>query len=100
MHHAQWDPRQVLKITRIINAPRQEVFEAWTNAEQGKHWMCPEGSSVSFAELELGVGGTFRSDMHIDGADLVHPGISREITPPAKLVFTWVLKHTHLRESL
>ena len=100
MHHAQWDPRHVLKITRIINAPRQDVFEAWTNAEQVKHWMCPEGSSVSFAELDVRVGGTFRIDMRIDEADTVHTGIYHEITPPAKLVFTWVSKHTHHRESL
>jgi uncharacterized protein YndB with AHSA1/START domain len=54
MSHAQRDPGHVLKITRIIHAPRQEVFEAWTNAASVKQWMCPEGSSVSFVELDGG----------------------------------------------
>ena len=100
MSRAQRDPGQVLKITRIIHAPRQEVFEAWTNAESVKQWMCPEGSFVSFVELDVRVGGAFRVDMRIDGADTIHTGIYREILPPDKLVFTWVSKHTHYRESL
>jgi uncharacterized protein YndB with AHSA1/START domain len=100
MSYAQRDPGHVLKITRIIHAPRQEMFEAWTNAASVKQWMCPEGSSVSFVELDVRVGGAFRVDMHIDGADTIHTGIYREIIPPEKLVFTWVSKHTHYRESL
>jgi uncharacterized protein YndB with AHSA1/START domain len=100
MSHAQRDAEHALKLTRIINAPRQEVFEAWTNAESVKQWMCPEGSSVSFVELDVRVGGAFRVDMHIDGADTIHTGIYREIISPEKLVFTWVSKHTHYRESL
>jgi uncharacterized protein YndB with AHSA1/START domain len=61
--------------------PRQEVFEAWTNAESVKQWMCPEGSSVSFVELDVRVGGAFRVDMHVDGVDTIHTGIYREIIP-------------------
>ncbi len=100
MYHAQRDPRHVLTMTRIIHAPRQEVFEAWTHAESVKRWICPEGSSVSFVELDVRVGGAFRIDMLINGADMVHTGIYREIIPPEKLVFTWVSEHTHYRESL
>lgn len=100
MDHTQGDLQHVLKISRIIHAPRKAVFEAWTNAESVKQWMCLEGSSVSFVELDVQVGGAFRIDMHTDGADTVHTGIYREITPPEKLVFTWVSRHTHYRESL
>jgi uncharacterized protein YndB with AHSA1/START domain len=100
MDHTQRDLQHALKISRVIHAPRQEVFEAWTTAESVKQWMCPEGSSVSFVELDVQVGGAFRIDMHTDGADTVPTGIYREITPPEKLVFTWVSRHTHYRESL
>jgi uncharacterized protein YndB with AHSA1/START domain len=100
MSDALRDAGHALKITRIIHASRQEVFEAWTNAELVKQWMCPEGSSVSFVELDVRVGGAFRVDMHVDGADTIHTGIYREIIPPEKLVFTWVSRHTHYRESL
>jgi uncharacterized protein YndB with AHSA1/START domain len=100
MSHGQRDPRYVLKLTRIISASPKEVFEAWTTAESVKQWMCPEGSSVSFAELDVRVGGAFRIDMHVNGADIVHTGTYREIVPAEKLVFTWLSKHTHFRESL
>lgn len=100
MDHTQSDRQHVLKISRIIHAPRQEVFEAWTKAESVKQWMCPEGSSVSFVELDVQVGGAFRIAMNTEGTDTVHTGTYREITPPEKLVFTWVSRHTHYRESL
>ena len=99
MFHAQ-NPLHTLKIRRILPASRQEVFEAWTTAEYVKQWLCPEGSSVSFVELDVRVGGAFRVDMHIGEEDVVHTGVYREILFPEKLVFTWVSEHTHYRESL
>jgi uncharacterized protein YndB with AHSA1/START domain len=101
MFHTQRDSRHTLKISRIIPASRKEVFEAWTTAESLKQWICPEDSSVSFIELDVRVGGTFRIEMqHADEGEMVLTGIYREIRPPEKLVFTWVSKHTHYRDSL
>ncbi len=101
MFHAQRDPRHTLKMSRIIPASREEVFEAWTTAESLKQWIGPEDSSVSFIELDVRVGGTFRIEMqHADEGEMVLTGTYREIRPPEKLVFTWVSKHTHFRDSL
>ena len=101
MFHAQRDARHTLKMSRIIPASRKEVFEAWTTAESLKQWICPEDSSVSFIELDVRVGGTFRIEMqHADEGEMVLTGTYREIRPPEKLVFTWVSKHTHFRDSL
>jgi uncharacterized protein YndB with AHSA1/START domain len=101
MFHAQRDPRHTLKMSRIIPASREEVFEAWTTAESLKQWIGPEGSSISFIELDVRVGGTFRIEMqHADEGEMVLTGVYREIRPPEKLVFTWVSKHTHFRDSL
>lgn len=101
MFHTQRDSRHTLKISRIIPASRKEVFEAWTTAESLKQWICPEDSSVSFIELDVRVGGTFRIEMqHADEGEMVLTGIYREIRPPEKLVFTWVSKRTHFRDSL
>ncbi len=95
------DPPPMLKITRIIRASRQEVFDAWTNPASVKQWMCLEGSTVSFIELDVRVGGAFRIDMrHPDGETTVLTGVYREVIPPKKLVFTWLSKHTKYRESL
>ena len=101
MSETQRDPRHELKIARIIPAPREEVFEAWTTAESLKEWICPEGSSVSHIELDVQIGGTFRIELqHVEEGEMVITGIYREIRPPEKLVFTWVSKHTHYRDSL
>jgi uncharacterized protein YndB with AHSA1/START domain len=95
------DAQPELKITRYILAPQQVVFDAWTTAESMKEWMCPEGTTASFVELDLRVGGSFRINMHIAGMeDLLHTGVYREILPPEKLVFTWVSQHTHFQASL
>lgn len=82
------DPH-MLTITRIFTASSQMVFDAWTNAESVRQWMCPEAGSVALAELDVRVGGTFRIEMLVDGVRTVHTGIYREITPLEKLVFTW-----------
>jgi uncharacterized protein YndB with AHSA1/START domain len=101
MSRAQRDPRYTLKLSRIIPASREEVFEAWTTAESLKQWICLEDSSVSFIELDVRVGGTFRIEMqHAVEGEMVLTGVYREIRPPEKLVFTWVSKHTHYRDSL
>jgi uncharacterized protein YndB with AHSA1/START domain len=100
MFHAQQNSPLVLKITRVLQACREEVFDAWTNPESMRAWMCPKGASVSLVELDLRVGGGFRIDMHYDNEDTVHTGTYREISPPEKLVFTWVSEQTHYRESL
>lgn len=85
MFHAQRDPRHTLKMSRIIPASRKEVFEAWTTAESLKQWICPEDSSVSFIELDVRVGGTFRIEMHhVDEGAMVLTGIYREIRPPGE----------------
>lgn len=89
-----------LRITMIMQVPRQEVFDAWITPENLKQWMCPEGASVSFVEFDVRIGGAFRVDMRVDGADTVHTGIYWEILPPEKLVFTWISKNTLDRASL
>jgi uncharacterized protein YndB with AHSA1/START domain len=63
MVYAQSDDPPVLKITRILNATRQEVFAAWTDPASVKQWLCPEGASVVRVELDVRVGGAFRIDM-------------------------------------
>lgn len=92
-------PQPELKISRMIHAPRQEVFDAWTTAESMRAWMCPEDGSVTFVELDLRVGGAFRIEMRVGGSASVHTGIYQEILPPERLVFTWVSRRTHYRAS-
>jgi uncharacterized protein YndB with AHSA1/START domain len=89
-----------LIVSRLLNAPCQAVFAAWTTAEHVQRWMCPEGATVAVAALDVRVGGAFRIDMLVNGVQTAHTGVYREIRPPHRLVFTWVSAHTHFRPTL
>ncbi len=50
--------------SRIVNAPRQLVFQAWTDPAHLKEWWGPAGFTNTFHEFELRVGGKWRFIMH------------------------------------
>jgi hypothetical protein len=47
-------------ITRVFDAPRSIVFEAWTKAEHVVHWWDPSGAPLSVCEIDLRPNGAFR----------------------------------------
>jgi len=47
----------ILKVSRLIKAPRERVFAAWTNVEDLYNWFGPKESEVKAARLDLRVGG-------------------------------------------
>ena len=79
-----------LQVSRLIRAPRERVFAAWTVAAQIKNWFGPATCRVTDAQIDLRVGGHYRFQVvnEPDGA-LAVGGEYREIAAPAKLVFTW-----------
>lgn len=89
-----------LQIVRILPAPPEEAFEAWTNGDSLKQWMCPGSTFVPIVELEARVGGRFRIVMRDQGGDYIHTGQYREIRPPERLVFTWVSATTRGKPTL
>ena len=80
--------RQIV-ITRLFNAPRELVFEAWTKAEHVAHWWDPSGVPLVVCEIDLRPNGAFRwVNRAPDGGEgYSFAGIYREIVPPEKLVF-------------
>jgi uncharacterized protein YndB with AHSA1/START domain len=79
-----------LVITRIFNAPRELVFEMWTNPEHLTRWWGPTDFTLPSCEIDFKVGGKYRYCMHApDGEDHWVWGVYQEITPPEKLIFTW-----------
>lgn len=50
--------------TRLINAPRETVFRAWTDPDVLKEWWGPKGFTNTFEMFDLRVGGTWRFIMH------------------------------------
>lgn len=80
---------RVLVMTRVFEAPRELVFQTWTEPEHLIHWSCPNGFTLTHCEGELRAGGAWRSCMRSpEGRDLWLGGVYREVTAPERLVFT------------
>lgn len=76
-------------ITRVFDAPRARVFEAWTKAGHLKQWFSPDGFTVPECEVDFRVGGSWRLCMRSpEGEDFRSNGIYCEIVPPERIVFT------------
>jgi uncharacterized protein YndB with AHSA1/START domain len=77
-------------MTRVFDAPRELVFEAWTRPELLKRWLYgPEEWPLAVCEIDLRVGGALRFVWrHRDGRDMGMSGVYREIAPSERLVFT------------
>ncbi len=80
-----------LILTRMLNAPRELVFKAWTSPEHIQQWMQPEpGMVVPMVSMDLRVGGKFRIQMKKpDGEFFTAAGEFREVKEPERLVYTW-----------
>lgn len=77
-----------MTITRLINAPRERVWEAFTNPEQIVKWWGPNGFTNTTESMEVKPGGVWRFMMHgPDGTDWPNLISYLEVTPPERLVF-------------
>jgi uncharacterized protein YndB with AHSA1/START domain len=80
-------PLPQVTITRVFDAPRKLVFQAWTNSERMKRWWGPNGFTTLRCELDPRPGGVIRIDLRAaDGKVFPHRGTVREIVPPERLV--------------
>lgn len=79
-----------ISMTRIFNAPRRLVFEAYTKPHLLSRWLLgPEGWTMPVCEIDLAVGGRYRYVWrHKDGREMAMGGVYREIVVPERLVTT------------
>lgn len=84
-------PVSALRIERGFAWTREKVFRAWTSPEAVKQWWGPPGYECPSAEIDLRVGGAYRLAMRQlpNGEPFFTTGVFREVTPPARLVYTW-----------
>lgn len=76
-------------ITRIINAPRELVFDCWTKEEHLKRWYFPNTCTVKFNPVDLRVDGGFHGAIIPPSGEYCwFRAIFKEIDRPGKLVFT------------
>jgi uncharacterized protein YndB with AHSA1/START domain len=75
-------------ITRLINAPQELVFDAWTDPEQVGQWWGPSGFTTTTHKMEVKPGGVWRFVMHgPDGRDYQNKITYLDIVPPERLVY-------------
>jgi len=79
-----------LTITHIFDAPREDVWKAWTRPEHFIRWWGPKGFSLPVCKIDLRVGGEYFYCVRFpDGKDLFRgKGVYREIVAPQRLVMT------------
>ena len=77
-------------MTRVFDAPRTLVFEAFTKPELLKRWLSgAPGWSMVVCEVDLKVGGAYRYVWRgPDGAEMGMGGVYREVVPPERIVCT------------
>jgi uncharacterized protein YndB with AHSA1/START domain len=77
-------------MTRVFDAPRHLVFEAFTKVEHVRRWWCcMEGYTMPVCEIDLRVGGSYRYVMRAtDGTEHAFKGVYREIVKPERIVHT------------
>lgn len=77
-------------VTRVVDAPRRLVFDAWTNPKHVSKWMLgPEDWTMPVCEIDLRPGGAWHFVWRKSaGAEMAMNGTYREVEPPDRLVST------------
>jgi uncharacterized protein YndB with AHSA1/START domain len=79
------DEREIV-ISRVISAPRELVFEAFTEVRHLSQWWGPEGFTTTTRAFEFRAGGVWDFVMHgPDGTDYQEWITWTEIDPPARI---------------
>lgn len=74
--------------SRLIEAPRELVWQAWTSPQHVHQWWGPDGFTTTTHEFDFVPGGVWRFVMHgPDGTDYPNRVVFREIQPPSRLVY-------------
>ena len=78
-----------ITITRVFDAPRERVWQAWTDPEVLMRWWGPKDFTSPACRIDLRVGGAYLFCMRSpEGQDFWSTGIYREIVPLQRLACT------------
>ena len=76
-------------ITRVFDAPRELVFQMWTDPQHLAYWWGPRGFTTTIQEMDVKAGGAWRMIMHgPDGANYPNHNVFVEVVKPERLVYT------------
>lgn len=97
---AQVGDREIT-ITRVYDAPRDVVFEAWTNEEHLSKWWGPRGFTSTFQEFDMKPGGKWQFIMHgPDGVDFPNTNVIVEVVKHERIVIDHVVFPHYLATAI
>jgi uncharacterized protein YndB with AHSA1/START domain len=80
--------RQIV-ISRVFDAPRELVWEAWTNPRHVSQWWGPQGFSTTIETMDVRPGGVWRHVMHgPDGTNYPNHSVFKEVVKPERIVYS------------
>ena len=87
---SETEEKPVLRLNRVIAASRERAFAAWTTPDAIKGWFGPASCRVLDVQIDLRVGGEYCFRLSTEQlGEIKVSGQYQEVTPPAKLVYTW-----------
>ncbi|MBK3557887.1 SRPBCC domain-containing protein [Streptomyces sp. MBT56] len=81
--------REGIDLTRVLDAPQQRVFAAWTSPEDFAAWYGGEADvPLDRVAMDVRPGGSWRLVIVMPGVEMPFHGVYREVSEPDGLVFT------------
>jgi len=82
---AEWE----IVITRVFDAPRELVWQAWTDPKHVVNWWGPTGFTTTIEKMDVRPGGVWKHVMHgPDGTDYPNSSVFKEVVKPERIVFS------------
>jgi uncharacterized protein YndB with AHSA1/START domain len=80
----------VIRITRVFDAPREDLWREWTEPERFADWFGGVQNEVpiSSVTMDVRVGGAWRLIMNTLRGEIFWNGEYREVEPPERIAFT------------
>jgi uncharacterized protein YndB with AHSA1/START domain len=88
-------PDKTVVISRLFDAPRDLVFEAWTTPEYLLRWFAPHGCAFHIERIDVRPGGGFHSCIRDGAFECWCIGDYQEIVAPSRLVYTLAIADRH-----
>jgi uncharacterized protein YndB with AHSA1/START domain len=76
-------------LTRVFDAPRELVWDAWTDPRHIVKWWGPRGFTTTIHQMDVRLGGIWKQTMHgPDGTDYPGQSVFIEVVRPERIVYS------------
>ena len=76
-------------LTRVFDAPRELVWQAWTDPQHVVHWWGPRGFTTTIEKMDVRPDGVWKHVMHgPDGTDYPNSSVFKEVVKPERIVYS------------